>query len=92
MGVVILVNPNQEVERKSKWFCGVKLFRSKFKVERENVVSTKIRFLASNFLFTCGNFTLIFTDFFNFLDRIFFLIGFCNPFIVRSCFSFVFSQ
>ena len=52
IGVVILVTPKQEVERKSEWFCGVKFFRSKFKVEWENGVWTKIRFLASGFLFT----------------------------------------
>ena len=33
IGVVILVTPKQEMERKSEWFCGVKLCRSKFKVE-----------------------------------------------------------
>ena len=87
IGVVILVTPKQEVERKSKWFCGVKFFRSKFKVEWENGVWTKIRFLASGFLFTCGNFNLIFTVF-----SIFFLNGFSNPFIVRSRSSFLFSQ
>ena len=37
------------------------IFCSKFKVEWENGVWTKIRFLASGFLFTCGNFTFIFT-------------------------------
>ena len=26
MGVVILVTPKQEVEQKSKWFCGVNFF------------------------------------------------------------------
>ena len=26
IGVVILVTPKQEVERKSEWFCGVKFF------------------------------------------------------------------
>ena len=35
-------------------------------------------------MFRCGNFTLIFTVIFNFLDRIFFLNGFPNPFIVHS--------
>ena len=89
---MILVTPKQEVERKSEWFCGVKIFRSKFKVEWENGVWTKICFLASGFLFTCGNFTLFFTGFFNFLDRIFCLNGFHNPFIVRSRSSFLFSQ
>ena len=89
---MILVTPKQEMERKSEGFCGVKFSRSKFKVEWENGVWTKIRFLASGFLFTCGNFTLIFTIFFNFLDRIFFLNGFSNPFIVRSRSSFLFSQ
>ena len=86
---MILVTPKQEVERKSEWFCGVKFVCSKFKVEWENGVWTKIRFLASGFLFTCGNFTLIFTVFFDFLDRIFFLNGFHNPFIVRSWSSFL---
>ena len=32
-GVVILVTPKQEMERKSEWFCGVNVFRSNFKVE-----------------------------------------------------------
>ena len=44
---------------------------SNFKVEWENCVWTKFRFLASGFLFTCGNFTLVFTVFLNFLDMIF---------------------
>ena len=63
IGVVILVTPKQEMERKSECFCGVNFFRSNFKVEWENGVWTKIRFLSSDFLFTCGNFTLIFTVF-----------------------------
>ena len=84
--------PKQEVERKSEWFCGVKFFRSKFKAEWENGVWTKIRFLASGFLFTCGNFTLIFTVFFRFFGSDFFVNGFPNPFIVRSRSNFLFSQ
>ena len=88
---MILVTPKQEVERKSEWFCGVKFFRSKFKVEWENGVWTKIRFHASGFSFTCGNFTLIFTVFW-FFGSDFFLNGFPNPFIVRSWSSFLFSQ
>ena len=91
IGVVILVTPKQEVERKSEWFCGVKFFRSKFKVEWENGVWTKIRFLASGFLFTCGNFALIFSVFSIFWPD-FFLNGFPNPFIVLSRSSFLFSQ
>ena len=63
IGVVILVTPKQEVERKTEWFWGANWFGSNFKVEWENGVWTKIRFLASEFLFTCGNFTLIFTVF-----------------------------
>ena len=47
-------------------------FRSKFKVEWENGVWTKIRFLASGFLFTCGNLTLIFLQFFRFFGWEFF--------------------
>ena len=66
-------------------------FRSKFIVEWENGVWTKIRFLASGFLFTCGNFTLIFTVF-RFFGSDFYLNGFLNPFIVRSRSSFLFSQ
>ena len=48
---------------KKRVVLGVTFFRSKFQVEWENGVWTKIRFLASGFLFTCGNFTLIFTVF-----------------------------
>ena len=57
--------------------------RSKFKVEWENDVWTKIRFLASGFLFTCSNFTLIFTVFSIFWIE-FFLNDCSNLFIVRS--------
>ena len=67
---------------KSEWFCGVKFFGSNLKVEWENGVWTKIRFLASCFLFTFGNFTLIFTVFFRFLGSDFYLNSFPNPFIV----------
>ena len=45
IGVVILVTPKQEMERKSECFFGVNFFRSNFKVEWENGVWTKIRFL-----------------------------------------------
>ena len=89
---MILVTPKQEMERKSEWFCGVKFFRSNFKVEWEYGVWTKIRFIGSGFLFTCGNFTLIFTVFFRFFGSDFFLNGFSKPFIVRSRSSFLFSQ
>ena len=92
IGVVILVTPKQEVEWKNEWFYGVKFFRSKFKVEWENGVWTKIGFLASGFLFTCGNFTWIFTVFFDFFGSVFFLNRFPNPFIVRSRSSVLFSQ
>ena len=51
----------------------------------------KFAFSLVVFSFTCGNLTLIFTVFFDFLDRIF-LNGFPNPFIVRSRSSFLFSQ
>ena len=91
IGVVILVTPKQEVEWKREWLCGVKFFCSKFKVEWENGVWTKIRFLASGFLFTCGNFTLIYTVFSIFWIG-FFSKWFPNPFIVRSRSSFLFSQ
>ena len=71
-GVVISVTPKQEMERKSDWFCGVKFCPFNFKLEWENGVWTKLRFLASGFfLFPCGNFTLFFFLFFRFLDRIF---------------------
>ena len=67
------------------------IFRSNFKVEWDYGVWTKIRFIGSGFLFTCGNFTLIFTVFSIFWIG-FFLNGFSNPFIVRSRSSFLFSQ
>ena len=44
----------------SEWFCGVIFFCSNFKVEWENGVWAKIRFLANGFLFACGILTLIF--------------------------------
>ena len=91
IGVVILVTPKQEVERKSQWFCGVKFYYSNFKVEWENGVWTKIRFLASDFLFTCSNFTLIFTVFSIFWIG-FFLNGFPNSFIVHSRPFFVWTK
>ena len=78
------------MEGKSEWFCGVKLFRSNFKVEWEYGVWTKIRLIGGGFLFTCGNFTLIFTVFSIFGSD--FLNGFSNPFVVLSRSSFVFSQ
>ena len=78
------------MERKSEWFCGVNFFRSNFKVEWENGVWTKIRFLGSGCLFTCGNFTLIFTVFFRFFGSNFFLDGFPNPFTAHSRPSFLF--
>ena len=80
----------QEVERKSELFCGVNFFRSNFKAECENGVGTKIRFLGSGFLFTCGNFTLMFTVFSIFLDRFFFLNCFPNPFRAHSRPTFLF--
>ena len=46
---------------KSEWFCCVKFFRSSFEAEWENGAWTNVRFLASGFLFTCGNITWIFT-------------------------------
>ena len=63
IGVVILVTPKQEMERKSEWFCGVNCFFSNFKVNWENGVWKKIRFLAGGFLFLWGNFISIFTIF-----------------------------
>ena len=55
IGVVILVTPKQEVERKSKWFCGVKFFRFNFKVESEFAFSLV-------FMFTCRISSLIFNS------------------------------
>ena len=92
IGVVILVTLKQEVERKSEWFCGVKFFRSNFKVELENGVWPTIRFLASGFLFTCGNFTLTFTVFSIFWIGLFFLNGFPSPFMVHYRPSFCLLQ
>ena len=75
---MILITPKQEMERKSEWFCRVKIFRFSFKIEWKNGVWTEIRFLAIGFLFTCGNFTLIFTAFSIFWIG-FLLDGFPNP-------------
>ena len=88
---MILVTPKQEIEWKSEWFCVVNFFLSNCKVEWENGVWTKICFLASGFLFTCDNFTLIFTVF-RFFGLHFFLNGFSNPLTVRSRSSFLFRQ
>ena len=41
--------PKQEMQRKSEWSCGMIFFRSNFKLEWENDVWTKIRFLANGF-------------------------------------------
>ena len=87
IGVLILGTPKQEVERKSLRFYGVKFFHSNFKVEWENGVRTKIRFLASGFFCSHAAISLWFLLFF--LDQIF-LNGFYNPFIVHSRPSFLF--
>ena len=70
---------------KSQWFCGLKIFRSKIKVELENAVRKKNRFLASGFLFTIS---LWFSLLFRFFGSEFYLNGFPNPFIVHSRNSF----
>ena len=75
IGVAILVTPKQEVKRKSEWFFGVNFFRSNFKVEWENGVWTKNRFLDSGFSFKCGNLNLTFTAF-----SIFWIGFFCKWF------------
>ena len=69
---------------KSQWFCGLKVFRSKIKVELENAVRTKNRFLASGFLFTIS---IWFSLLFRFFGLEFFN-GFPNPFTVHSRNSF----
>ena len=88
---MILITPKQEVEQKREWFCGVNFFCSNFKVEWENGVWTKIRFLASGF-FVHDAISLWFLLFFSIFWIGFFLIGFSNPFIVRFRSSFLFSQ
>ena len=70
---------------KNQWFCGLNVFRSKIKVELENAVRTKNRFLASGFLFTIS---LWFLLLFRFFGSEFYLNGFPNPFIVHSRNSF----
>ena len=90
IGAEIVVTTKQEVKRKSEWFCSVKFFHSNLEVQWENGVWTKIRFLASDFLFTYGNFTLIFTVFFQLFGSYFFLNCFSNPFVVGFRPSFLF--
>ena len=63
------------MERRSEWFCDLIFFCSNFKVEWENGVWTKIRFLGSGFLFTCGNFSYFYC-FFRFFVSDFCLNGF----------------
>ena len=82
ISVVFSVTPKQETERKSEWFCGVSFFCSKLEVEWEKGVWTKIRFLASSFLFTFANFTLVFNVFF--FD---FWIGFFSKWFSQSIIS-----
>ena len=74
IGVVILITPKQEVERKSERFSGVKLFRSIVKVEWENGVWTKI----CSLVVFCSH-SIFWIRFFN---------GFCYPFLVQSRPSF----
>ena len=72
IGVVILVTPKQEEEKKSKWFCGVKLFSSNFNVESQTGFRTKIRFLAGGFFFVhMRHFDMDFGFFFTFSDLFF---------------------
>ena len=54
------------------------------------VFEQKFAFWLVVFWCTCGNFTLIFTVLFDFLDRILCLNDFPNPFIVHSRPSFLF--
>ena len=63
IGVVILVTPKQEVERKSEWFCGVNFFALNLKQSEKKVLEQKFAFSLVVFLFTCGNLTLSFTVF-----------------------------
>ena len=78
------------MERKSEWFCGVKLFRSNFK-ECEPGVLTKIRFLACGFVVHISLWFLLLFEI-DFLDRFFFLSSFPNPFIFRYRSSLLYSQ
>ena len=82
IGVVILVTPKQEVERKSVWLCGLKFFRSNFKLEWEYCVGTKFRFLASDF---CSHVVILLWLFtvLQYFGSDFFLNDFPNPFIVH---------
>ena len=90
IGVVILVTPKQEMGRKSEWFCGVNFFDSNFKVEWENGVWTKIRFLGSGFFVHMRQFHSDFLLFFRFFGSDFFLNGFPNPFTAHSRPNFLF--
>ena len=81
IGVMILVAPKQEMERKSEWFCGVIFFRSNFKVEWEVGVWKKFAF---SLMVLCSHaaISLWFLLFFRFF-LIGFSNGFPNPFIVH---------
>ena len=90
IGVVILVTPKQEMERKSEWFCGVNFFRSSFKVEWGNGVWTKIRFLGIGFFCSHAAISLWFLLFFRLIGSDFFSKWFSNPFTAHSRPSFLF--
>ena len=61
---MILVTPKQEVERKSEWFCDVKIFHSKARV-RERCLNEKSLTRSWVSLFACGVMTFSFTVFYD---------------------------
>ena len=86
-----MVTPKQEMERKSEWFCGVKFFRSNFKLSQKTVFEEKFAFSLVVF---CSHaaISLGILLCFSIFGPIFFLNGFPNSFIVRSRPSFCLNQ
>ena len=77
---------------KASRFAAWNFFALNLKWSEKTVFEQKFAFSLVVFLFTCGNFTLIFTVFSIFWIGFYFLNGFPNPFIVPSRPSFLFSQ
>ena len=87
IGVVILVTPKQEVERKSEWFCGVIFFALDLKQSEKTVFERKFAFS----LVFCSHaaISIWFLLFFQFFGSDCYLNGFLNPFIVHFGPSFL---
>ena len=83
---------NKKWSEKASGFAAWIVFALNLKYSEKIVFERKFAFSLVVFCSHAAIWLLVFTFFFDFLDRIFFLNGFPNPFIVRSWSSFLFSQ